>query len=225
MVKLINNKLSGKVFTSRTDKESSQIIARGKYQGYSFPDIIYQFTEKVINKRIQKAEEEIEAYIRKKADMLFRIMIQYGLDQTHNPFPRSYGGKPWPSLSLEWLKYKKKHYHTQNFWVASRKLQAWLSVTNPRSVFGDPIIKATVNPNARGRQWGNFYINLFPNLKDPKIGEDAIKYRLFGHRKTGNTYISNDKERPILIPSIQLLMRKKLDIGIRKIFKEAVENG
>ena len=233
MVRPINLNLSDEIY--RSGKETSQIITRGEYKtildkngkpkGISFPDIIFQFTEKIIARRIELARDRIQRYLDKQAEQLFNIMLDYGINQTQNNFPASYGGKTWMPLGKKWVKYKMKRWGTKNFWMASGELAAWLYNADPTEVFGRPIIYTTINPNARSYQWGNFYIDLFPNLGKPNIGDEMIKYKLFGPRKTGAKHISNDQDRPILIPAVQWLLRKRIDRGVRKIFKEAVENG
>lgn len=225
MVRPINLNLSDEIY--RQGKETAQIISRGEYKGLSFPEIILQFTEKIVNKRIELAGERIQKYLDEQADELFDIMLEHGIDQTQNNFPLSYGGKAWRPLSKKWVKYKLRKWGNKNFWIASGDLSSWLSNTSnkPTDVFGRPKIYTTANPKARGYQWGNFYIDLFPKLENPNFNNELIRYKLFGRRKTGAMYISNDQDRPIVIPAIVWLIRKRIRRGIMTIFKEAVENG
>ena len=191
------------------------------YELTDIPEILIGFMQKIINRRYDRVEALIHKRLQREADRLFLLVANaIGVGGAlYNP----YENPVWPRLSRPYAK-RKGH---ERMWYYKGILREWLLNDNnkPSAVFGEPRIDIVRNEDARGWQTAVIQVNPYPEVRDPRISNELIRYRLFGRRKAYGTYISNEELRPILSPTIKYILKNRLLGVVKSTIKEGMENG
>ena len=200
------------------DDYSTDVFERrikGKKTVADLPDIFYGFIEKVTNKRIDNAQDDIEAIMQNESDKLFTLIANRSIDVLSDPFP-FYDEVVWHRLSQKWIK-KKGH---DRFWFYTGALQDWFYNTLPSGVFGKPELKIAKNKKAKGYQYATFSYRPYPNLRSPEISSSSIKRKLFGKNRKG---VANEEVRPIIKPAVRALISGRLKSLMLDLVRRAIK--
>ena len=185
-------------------------------------------------KRYAKLKPRLEKEVKKISNQLFILLADKYTNVRANPF-KFYSKKSWPELSQKHLAKKRKHHKSTKFWRYTGALDSWLRSNLPSDYLGGPQVKIrNFNPAARGRQNVVISVDVYP--KAAKLDDDVpvhIYNRLFGQKKVINSpgaslmsnYMSNDEQRPIIAPAMQMLINFRVRRKVNQIIKETLLNG
>ena len=203
-------------------------------------------------RRYAELKPRLEKEVKTVSDKLFIWLADKYTNVTANPF-KFYSRTPWPKLNIHYLNRKRAKHKSTNFWRFSGTLDEWLREELPSKYMGSPRVKVrNFNPSARGRQKMLIDVDVYPYAAklDDRIRRseednepaDSIYYRLFGRKKVAKTstvrslmgseekkktihFISNDEQRPIIAPAMQMIINFSIKRKINKIIKEVLTDG
>lgn len=198
-------------------------------------------------KRYAKLKPRLEKEVKIVSDKLFMWLGEKYVDVKANPF-KFYSRKQWPALNPYYLNLKRKKHKTTNFWKFSGTLQDWFRTELPSEYMGNPRVRVrNFNPSARGKQNILIDVDVYPQAAklDERIKtreedndpDDSIYYRLFGRKKVSTrpkkskrkssniAFISNDEQRPIIAPAMQMIINFSVKRRVNKIIKEVLTDG
>ncbi len=185
-------------------------------------------------KRYAKLKPKLEKEVKKISNQFFILLADKYTNVRANPF-KFYSRKPWPELSKSYLAKKRRQHRTTNFWKYRGTLQSWFRSTIPSELMGGPQIKIrNFNPSARGRQNVIISVDVYP--KAGKLDDEVPEHiynRLFGQKKVKESpggalmsrYMSNDEQRPIIAPAMQMLINFRVRRKVNAVIKETLLNG
>ena len=210
-------------------KRSGTIIEGGVrkdvYRLEDIPNLVRSFANKITLKRYKKARPLLSQMLKREANYLFKYMVDdLGvIDSSWNPF-HFYYTKSWPELNKAYAKRKK----SDRFWKYKGLLGSWFQTASPTEIFGDPFVDLrNYTLFANGYQNATFLINPFPRslIRVTKNFPRQIGYELFGNRRDGKGFSSNEDERPIIRPAMLMITRYRINSKAKKLIKEVMENG
>lgn len=203
-------------------------------------------------RRYAKLKPRLEKEVKVVSDKLFIWLADKYTDVTANPF-KFYNKGVWPKLNIHYVNRKRKKHKSTKFWRFSGTLDEWLRAELPSKYMGSPRVKVrNFNPSARGKQNILIDIDVYPyaaNLDDrirrseeDNDPADSIYYRLFGRKKVAKRsvvkslmgseekkrtiqFISNDEQRPIIAPAMQMIINFSVKRRVNRIIKEVLTNG
>jgi hypothetical protein len=203
-------------------------------------------------RRYAKLKPRLEKEVKVVSDKLFIWLATKYTNVTANPF-KFYSRGVWPKLNIHYLNRKRRKNKSTKFWRFSGTLDDWLRAELPSKYMGSPRVKVrNFNPSARGIQNILIDIDVYPyaaNLDDRirKSEEDndpadSIYYRLFGRKKVAKRsvvkslmgseetkrtiqFISNDEQRPIIAPAMQMIINFSVKRRVNRVIKEVLTNG
>lgn len=203
-------------------------------------------------KRYAKLKPRLEKEVKVVSDKLFMWLADKYTDVTANPF-KFYSRGVWPKLNIHYVNRKRRKNKSTKFWRFSGTLDEWLRKELPSKYMGSPKVKVrNFNPSARGKQNILIDIDVYPYAAklDDRIRRseedndpaDSIYYRLFGRKKVAKRsvvkslmgseekkrtihFISNDEQRPIIAPAMQMIINFSVKRRVNRIIKEVLTNG
>ena len=209
------------------DREGRRIVKKyNTFEKYDLSSITGAFIQTVIEKRLQLSWEILQKRVEEESERLFIVVAnQIGDKGTlYDPYSGTdYSIRVWTRLGRSYVK-RKGH---ERFWFYKGNLRRWLLDKNnkPSTVFGKPVIGYARNPSARGWQKATISVNPYPNVKYPDFSNGMVRNALFGRRKVQHSFESNEELRPIISPTIKMLINNRLIPVMQKTIKGVVENG
>ena len=185
-------------------------------------------------KRYAKLKPRLEKEVRKISNQLFILLADKYTNVRANPF-KFYSRHPWPELSKGYVAKKRRQHKSTKFWRYTGALDSWFRSTLPSDIMGGPQVKIrNFNPSARGKQNVIISVDVFP--KAAKLDDEVpthIYNRLFGQKKVKDSpgavlmsnFMSNDEQRPIIAPAMQMLINFRVKRKVNQIIKETLLNG
>ena len=185
-------------------------------------------------KRYAKLKNKLEKEVKKVSNQLFILLADKYTNVSVNPF-KFYSRKVWPELSKDYLAKKRRQHKSTKFWQYRGTLREWFKSTIPSDIMGGPQVKIrNFNPSARGRQNVIISVDVYPKADklDNKVPEH-IYNRLFGQKKVKSSpgavllseYASNDEQRPIIAPAMQMVVNFRVRRKVNNVIKEVLLNG
>lgn len=208
------------------EREGKRLVKEyNTFEKYDFSTISGAFIQTVVEKRMQLGWEKLQERIEREAEKLFIIIANLiGEKGTlYDPYSGTdYSSRIWTRLGRSYVK-RKGH---ERFWFYKGNLRRWLldKSNKPSNIFGKPEIKYIRNTKAKGWQKATFSVTPYPNVKNPDFSNDLVRNTLFGRRKVQNSFESNEELRPIVSPTVKMLINNRLIPIMQKTIKEAVEN-
>lgn len=193
-----------------------------------FSNYVIDNLEKITVKRFSALKPQLTKEVNKVTEQYFVDVADKAIGVLSNPFKR-YSTKSWKPLTPEYVR-RKGH---SEFWWRTGELNRWLRSETPSTYFGKPYIDIrNFNPTARGLQNMDIIVRPFP-YKNPENRFPKLIYnRLFAKRKVSSlvsglldSKVSNDDMRPIMAPTMQILINNKLKQKITRTIKEVINNG
>lgn len=203
-------------------------------------------------RRYAKLKPRLEKEVKIVSDKLFIWLADKYTNVTANPF-KFYSRGVWPKLNIHYLNRKRRKNKSTKFWRFSGTLDEWLRAELPSKYMGSPRVKVrNFNPSDRGIQNILIDIDVYPYAAklDDRIRRseednepaDSIYYRLFGRKKVAKRsvvkslmgseekkrtihFISNDEQRPIIAPAMQMIINFSVKRRVNRVIKEVLTNG
>lgn len=193
-------------------------------------------------KRYAKLKPKLAKEVKKASDKLFIWLDEKYTNVRANPF-KFYSKKPWPELNKEYLARKRRQHKSTAFWQyrgptkdqVGKTLKNWFRSNIPSDYMGNPQVKIrNFNPSARGRQNVIISVDVYPKAdKFDSAVPNHIYNRLFAQKKVKSSpgaalitsYMSNDEQRPIIAPAMQMIINFSVKRKVNKIIKEVLLNG
>lgn len=185
-------------------------------------------------KRYAKLKPRLEKEVKKVSNQLFILLADKYTNVKANPF-KYYSRKPWPELNKKYLAKKRRQHRSTAFWQYKGTLRDWFKSNLPSDYMGNPQVKIrNFNPSARGRQNVVISVDAYPKAdKLDNMVPEHIYNRLFAQKKVKDSpgaalitsYMSNDEQRPIIAPAMQMVVSFRVKRKVNKIIKEVLLNG
>lgn len=203
-------------------------------------------------RRYAKLKPRLEKEVKIVSDKLFIWLADKYTNVTANPF-KFYSRGVWPKLNIHYVNRKRRKNKSIKFWRFSGTLDEWLRAELPSKYMGSPRVKVrNFNPSDRGIQNIRIDIDVYPYAAklDDRIRRseednepaDSIYYRLFGRKKVAKRsvvkslmgseekkrtihFISNDEQRPIIAPAMQMIINFSVKRRVNRVIKEVLTNG
>lgn len=185
-------------------------------------------------KRYAKLKPKLAKEVKKASDKLFIWLDEKYTNVRANPF-KFYSKKTWPELNKKYLARKRRQHKSTAFWQYRGTLKKWFRSNIPSDYLGNPQVKIrNFNPSARGRQNVIISVDVYPKAdKFDSAVPNYIYNRLFARKKVKSSpgaalissYISNDEQRPIIDPAMQMIINFSVKRKVNKIIKEVLLNG
>lgn len=203
-------------------------------------------------RRYAKLKPRLEKEVKIVSDKLFIWLADKYTNVTANPF-KFYSRGVWPKLNIHYVNRKRRKNKSTKFWRFSGTLDEWLRAELPSKYMGSPRVKVrNFNPSDRGIQNILIDIDVYPYAAklDDRIRRseedndpaDSIYYRLFGRKKVAKRsvvkslmgseekkrtiqFISNDEQRPIIAPAMQMIINFSVKRRVNRVIKEVLTNG
>lgn len=185
-------------------------------------------------KRYAKLKPRLEKEVKKVTNQLFILLADKYTNVKANPF-KYYSRKPWPELNKKYLAKKRRQHRSTAFWQYRGTLRDWFKSNLPSDYMGNPQVKIrNFNPSARGKQNVVISVDTYPKAdKLDNMVPEHIYNRLFAQKKVKDSpgaalitsYMSNDEQRPIIAPAMQMVVSFRVKRKVNKIIKEVLLNG
>lgn len=185
-------------------------------------------------KRYAKLKPRLEKEVKKVTNQLFILLADKYTNVKANPF-KYYSRKPWPELNKKYLAKKRRQHRSTAFWQYRGTLRDWFKSNLPSDYMGNPQVKIrNFNLSARGRQNVVISVDTYPKAdKLDNMVPEHIYNRLFAQKKVKDSpgaalitsYMSNDEQRPIIAPAMQMVVSFRVKRKVNKIIKEVLLNG
>ena len=185
-------------------------------------------------KKYAKLKPKLAKEVKKVSDKLFIWLDEKYTNVKANPF-KYYSKKPWPELNKKYLAKKRRQHRSTAFWQYRGTLRDWFKNNLPSDYMGNPQVKIrNFNPSARGKQNVVISVDVYPKAdKLDNMVPEHIYNRLFAQKKVKNSpgaalitsYISNDEQRPIIAPAMQMIINFSVKRKVNQIIKEVLLNG